>query len=79
VACSTARQSSSVARKSHQQDEMMPLHVEASFDPREDITAYELTVIVQKVSGFRSGPIRFTTEQWQTLDPVVKRHFVQEG
>jgi hypothetical protein len=57
----------------------MPLHIEAIFDPSEDITAYELAVIVKKMPAFRNATIRFTAEQWQTLDPAVKRHFAQEG
>lgn len=48
--------------------------VEATFTPAQDITAYELAVIVSKV-GIRNT--LFTPQQWEELEPSIKRHFQQ--
>ncbi len=51
----------------------------AYFVPREDITAYELAIIVQNL---RPGPlavapllITFSIDSWESLDKGVRRHF----
>jgi hypothetical protein len=56
----------------------MPLHIEAKFVPQPDITAYELAVIVSKTRGYNAEVIRFTTAQWESLDPAICRHFSKE-
>jgi len=48
--------------------------VKARFVPREDITTYELAVIVKKMRG-PTEVVTFGRGQWEALEPEIKRHF----
>lgn len=52
--------------------------ITALFIPLEDITAYELAVIVSKLTGFQraaANGVNFSEEQWDKLPEAIKRHF----
>jgi hypothetical protein len=42
------------------------------FVPQQDITAYELAMIVTKLR------LSITEDQWQTIKPELQRHFTDE-
>lgn len=48
--------------------------IEAWFVPTEDITVYELAIIV-KQTMYPSHKVVFSTEQWNELESDLKRHF----
>lgn len=51
------------------------------FDPRPDITAYELAYILTKASNIytasKAGVI-INTDQWETMPDIVRRHFFEK-
>jgi hypothetical protein len=49
-----------------------------AFVPQPDITAYELAYICAH-NGCNKGPICFTQEKYDELEPKFKRHFKQEN
>lgn len=51
--------------------------VKARFEPREDITPYELAVIVQKMR-WPAVVCEFSREQWDGLPDGIRRHFTPE-
>lgn len=47
------------------------------FDPKKNITAYELAVIVKKMNGqsFSAG-VNFDADKWEALPKTIQRHWV---
>lgn len=52
-----------------------PVPFEARFKPLPDISAYELAVIVMKTIPTLNQPVSFPHGSWETIDPMVRRHF----
>jgi hypothetical protein len=54
----------------------------AKFEPKEDITAFELAYVLKRVSiglgSSMNGGVHFSPEQWEGLPPGVRRHFEVE-
>lgn len=53
----------------------------ASYEPKPDITAYELAVLlpglVRSPRVFGTGFLTFQTAEWEAIPGNVRRHFVQ--
>lgn len=55
--------------------------VKAKFKPQKDITAYELAYIFGQIGHgmFSPGPsiraVKFKGDDWEGLDPAIRRHF----
>lgn len=53
-------------------------YIKAWFEPKTDITAYEVALILRKLApspGHSVRDVYFPTDQWEELDEGVKRHF----
>ena len=47
------------------------------FEPKRDISAYEVAFVVANISGYGApkNGLEITTEKWDALPFYVKRHF----